>query len=90
MKVFKYTVHVDETKYVATGSPQGSKVPLIRILVGSAQFGMVSSIGIGVVQAYRVAVKIMDEMASKVLPNTKEEFYKRRGEILAQMGMPAD
>ena len=52
MNLPKYTVHVCGAKYVATGSPQGSKTPLIRIMVGPAQFGMVSSKGIGALKAF--------------------------------------
>ena len=83
MKLFKYTVCVDSTKYVATGSPQGSKTPLIRIMVGSAQFGMVSSKGIGALKAFHLAVQLMDEMAQKSMANTKEAFYLRRDELVA-------
>ena len=85
MCLYTHELVINGIAYSVNGTRQGKKTPLIivryrdeRIQRGKAQFGMVSCKKVGSLNAFKIAIGIIDLMERGTLPCTKEAFTARR------------
>ena len=77
---FKCFVTVNPVVFMVVGKTQGTRYPIVKVFKQGCAglFGMVSTAGIGIVQAFGVAVSVLNSMARSETPASKTAFYARR------------
>ena len=89
VKHFKTEIKVNKAVFSVGGVKQGTRPPIVKVFKkGDASlFGMVSTKGIGIAQAFDMALSILKAMARSDIAMTKPSFYERRTQLYKDKDM---
>ena len=86
VKHFKCFVTVNPVVFMVAGKTQGTRYPIVKVFKqgDAGLFGMVSTAGLGIVQAFDIAVSVLNAMARSETPASKTAFYARRAKLITE------